>query len=182
MKIFLVLFFFGVYILNVNGQTPSPTPIPVDRNTPVTTDAGFIADANAAFTELKAAKEALEKYRNERGRTEAERAAADAEIKGLNALIDIFKQGYAQYGLMVTALQKIIEFQWAMIDRFKDMLNKPKNWFQKAMEKVLKVVEIAIAVLIGHGLASYVRDNRPFTTRTDRKAVLYRSPFPEAYG
>jgi type I site-specific restriction endonuclease len=101
-------------------------------------DKEFVSDANRCFDEVVACRDALEKFKNERAKTEAERHAADTLIASLNQLVAV--------------KDRIIEAQAKLIDFYEKALNKPKSTFDKFLNGVKEVLKAAVFILIGRGL------------------------------
>lgn len=140
------------------GQTPTPTP---DRSRPVTVDQGFVDDATKAFELVAAQKETIQKFINERGRTEAERQAGEALIKGLNDFLALKDRMISQYELLVNRLQTIVDFQFKIIEKLKEMMNKPKGFWQKLFDGVKEILKAATYIMIGRGIGYLIKEYDP---------------------
>ena len=160
LKQFILIFLLAGLVFT---QTPTPEPSPTpDRSTPVTTDQGFIDDAAKAFAEVRVLRDTVEKFLNERAKTSVERTTAENLIKGLNDFLALKDRFISQYELMVATMAKMIEYQDQIIAKLMAMNNKPKGFFQKLLEGVKKVLEIAVFILIGRGIGGiWIKELRP---------------------
>ncbi len=112
-------------LITTAQTTPTPTPLAVAPIQPVkvVVDSSFVDDANKAFNEVLALRQAIEQFKAERGSSTAERAASDALIKNLNDLIAIKDRTISANEQLVQVYAKIIQIQNDMIDRLDKKLN-----------------------------------------------------------
>lgn len=105
-----------------------------------------VADnCNRAFDEVVALREAVEKFKTERG-------ASDALIKGFNELIEIKNRTISANEDLVKVLQNIIRIQNEIIKTLEGRINKPKSTLQKIFSVIEKLFLIVAGVGIGRGL------------------------------
>lgn len=119
----------------------------------VTVSQQFVDDATRAFNLVIEQRDALEKFKLERAKTDIERASADALIKGMNEFVALKDRQIGQYELLVKMQQSIIAFQAEIIERLEKMLKKPKSLFDKILRTLERVVLVVGGIVIGRGLA-----------------------------
>lgn len=112
----------------------------------------FLDDCTKAFKLVVEQRDALEKFKIERAKTDQERASADALIKGLNEFILLKDRTIGQYELLIKFQNQIIDFQKAIIDNLQKQLLKPKSLFQKIIGIMEKVVVLLAGIAIGRGV------------------------------
>ena len=105
--------------------------------------------AAAAVDELKAARDVIAKFQTERSANEAERAAAQVLIKGLNQLLDTKDKIIAEYERIQVLYKQVIEFQQKIIENLEKQLAKPKSAFQKLMSALKTIATIVFGIGIG---------------------------------
>lgn len=119
----------------------------------VTVSQQFLDDANKAFALVIEQRDALAKFTAERKATDAERAAADALIKGMNELLAVKDRTISQYELLSQFQQKVIQFQFEVIEKLEKQLKKPKSLFDKILRTLERVALIVGGIAIGRGLS-----------------------------
>lgn len=98
-----------------------------------------------AMDEVLSLREAVEKFKTERG-------ASDALIKGFNELIEIKSNTISANEDLVKVLQNIIRIQNEIIKTLEGRINKPKSTLQKIFSVLEKLFLIVAGVGIGRGL------------------------------
>lgn len=130
-----------------NAQTVTPTP---EKTVEVTES--FVQDANRAFDLIVAQREALAKYAAERTLTIAERDAANGLVKSMDELILIKDRQVAAQEKLNQIYAQMIEIQGKIITQLENRLNRPKGFYQKFLDNLKVVIEIAVGIAIGRGL------------------------------
>lgn len=112
----------------------------------------FLDDCAKSFALVIEQRDALAKFTAERKATETERAAADALIKGMNELLAVKDRTISQYELLSQFQQKVIQFQFEVIEKLEKQLKKPKSLFDKILRTLERVALIVGGIVIGRGL------------------------------
>lgn len=131
-----------IYILTLTAlpQTPAPTPI---ATVEVTQD--FVDSANKAFKLVREQREALQKFKDERKATMAERQAATTLIAGLDKLVEIHKATIEAAEKLNELYVSFIETQQKFIDRLIELAKeKQRTGFLGKLWNGFKTVVTAI--------------------------------------
>jgi hypothetical protein len=129
----LIFMLFGLIIFSFIGASGQSSD---DK---VLVDKSFLADSAKCFDEAVLCRDAVEKFKVERSRTEAERIAADTLIKALNELVAV--------------KDRIISAQNELILFYEKRLNKPKSTLEKILNGAKEAAKAALYILIGRGLS-----------------------------
>ena len=129
----------------VSGQTSCPDGSQCVSNETIT-KAAQVAD------ELRSSRDVIAKFQIERSATEAERAAAQVLIKGLNDLLATKDKIIGEYERINELYKKAIDFQQIIIERYEKMLNKPKSGFQKFLTTLKEIALVLAGITLGRGI------------------------------
>lgn len=144
----IVVAVFGLFaVVSLSAQCVATEADPcVSVNQSVINKAGQIAD------EYRAARDVIAKYQVSDAASQAERAAAQVLIKGLNDLMATKDQIAAEYAKINDLLRKAIEFQQMLIERYEKQLAKPKSGWQKFLATLKEIALVLTGITLGRGL------------------------------
>jgi hypothetical protein len=138
---------FVLSIINVDGQTPTPTP-----PNPVIVDQSFVDSANQAFELIVELRDVVENFKIERAKNKAEREASDALILGLNQLVNVKDRVIATQNDIIVLYEKVIRLQGEIIEKLTTQLNKKPSFLDKALRVLKEVALLAGGIVLGRGL------------------------------
>lgn len=144
-SIFCTMAFSLVLTTVVSGQTSCPDGSQCVSNETIT-KAAQVAD------ELRSSRDVIAKFQIERSATEAERAAAQVLIKGLNELLATKDKIIGEYERINELYKKAIDFQQIIIERYEAQLSRPRSGWAKFLNALKRITYIAIGISLGRGL------------------------------
>lgn len=121
--------------------------------------AGFVCIPQAAadkiakdLDELKAARQSIAAFVNERAATDKEREAWKSFMSASDVAMNVLQKGIADREALVALQQKTLELYAVLVEKLTAQINKPKTGWQKFLATVEKIIVFAAGAAIGHGL------------------------------
>lgn len=112
----------------------------------------FIDSATKAFEMVVSQREVINKFLEERAKSDAEKQVAGTLIKSLDELLAIKDKTIAAYEKMMLIYENVIKMQFSIIEQLEKRLLKPKSFLDKFLKAVKDIVVFAAGVVIGRGL------------------------------
>lgn len=105
--------------------------------------------AARAADELIEARNVIAEFTKERAASQAERAAAAKVIEGLNQLVATKDRIEVEQNKIIKLYVDVVAMQQTIIEKLEKRLSAPKSGFQKLLEVLKRVGDIAVGVAIG---------------------------------
>ena len=102
--------------------------------------------------QLKAARDVIAKFENERSLTQAERSASQALIKGLNEYLAVKDKIIADYEQIGKMKDNVITLYQSLVERLTKQIDKPKSGWNKFLQVLKEIALLAVGVSLGRGL------------------------------
>lgn len=143
-KIILISAVFFLFAVTAKAQCVSAPDDPC-----LSINQSSVNKAAKAVDELKAARDVIAKFQVSDAAFQAERAAAQALVKGLNDLMATKDLITAEYVKINALYKQVIDFQQMIIERLEKQLMKPKSGWQKFADALKTVGYILSGIAIG---------------------------------
>ena len=146
MKVLLFAIFLLAPIVTYSQCTSTPTDpcVPVNQS--------ILDRASKGLKELASARDALQKFTNERAANDALNATSLQVIKAANEVIAYKDNVIASQERLAVAYEKIIQLQQVLIDRLTAQMSKPTSAWQKFSQAVKEIGLLVLGVTVGRGL------------------------------
>lgn len=146
MKKLLLLIFLNlaVGLTLANGQC-------VDDANSICVPRADVDRATKMAIELKAARETIAAFQNEREATAQERASAARLIDRLNGIVNLQDRMTAEYETVLKLYKEVVEMQSELIEKMTKQLNKPRSAWSRFLSAVKTVITLAAGISIGRG-------------------------------
>lgn len=144
--VLMLLVLAGAYGVSAQESAPCPAPYVIC----LTQDKAN--ETASKLRELIEARNVIAEYVKKDALTSAERDAANALVKRMNEMIALDDRMMSVYERALQQAEKIIEMQTALIEKLTARLNKPKSSWDKFLDALKTVANIAVGIVIGRGL------------------------------
>jgi len=146
MKILL----FAIFLLAPIAAYSQCTSTPTDPCVPV--NQSILDRASKGLKELASARDALQKFTNERAANDALNAASLQVIKAANEVIAYKDKIIADQDKLNAMYEKVIQLQSVLIEKLTAQIGQKPSAWSKFIQTVEKIALITLGITVGRGL------------------------------